>query len=383
MLLGRGLHEMAQLPDGRVLVPGGVNGHYLGATAPVAEIFDPLRRSWSTTSPMQSFHSKHTVTALRDGRVLVAGGEGRLTPVVHGNPLTQSEVYDPASDVWTVTGPMASETGPMASEVPFNHSAALLHDGRVLVAGGEFVGVETAGVLDTAQLFDPSTNRWQATTPMHHARAYHASALLPDGRVLVAGGQDAAGDSMTSVEVWDPATSQWTESAPLPVAHHNESNSAVALTDGRVLVAGGSNSQGVGPAMLSAATQVFDPRTGRWSLGPPLPQGRNDHVVVALADGRVLVAGGQVWRDDVLPPNPTSTVATTSTALYDPRARRWSNGPPMHAARANAAAVALADGTVLVTGGIHLPLDGAYVAERRTERFETERRGASDHDAAG
>lgn len=361
MLLGRGMHEMARLCDGRVLVPGGLNGHFAGATVPVAEVYDPRTRQWSTTAPMLSFHSKHTATTLHDGRVLVAGGEGRLA-TVRGNPLTMSEVYDPAADSWT-------PTGPMISEVPFNHSAVLLDDGRVLVAGGRWSGTTAAGVLNTTQLYDPTTNRWSETSEMRHARAYHASALLPDGRVLVAGGEDERGDSMTSAEVWDPATGSWSEVGSLLVPHHNETNSAVTLRSGRVLLAGGSNSRAEGSGILSDATQVFDPRTNTWALGQRLPEGRNDHLVIAVADGRVLVAGGQIWRDETSPPNPTSTVATASTAIYDPRHGSWSNGPSMHAARANAAAVTLDDGTVFVTGGIHLAVDGAYLAEQRVERF--------------
>jgi hypothetical protein len=109
----------------------------------------------------------------RARRRLSARGQ-RLTPLVRGNPLTQSEVYDPAADTWTLTGSMASE-------VRFNHSVIFLPDGRVLVAGGKFAGVETAGVLDTAQLFDPVTNQWHATAPMHHAPVYHASVCFPMG----------------------------------------------------------------------------------------------------------------------------------------------------------------------------------------------------------
>lgn len=357
MLLGRALHEMALLEDGRVLVPGGLNVHYAGGTVPLAEIFDPASGRWSRTAPMRSFHSKHTVTALRDGRVLVAGGEGRVAVEVRGNPLTQSEVYDPATDTWSVTDPMASE-------VPFNHSAVRLRDGRVLVAGGSWQGTSSAGVLRVAQLFDPKTNSWQATKPMRHARSYHASALLRDGRVLVAGGRDATGASMTTVEVWDPQSGDWSEVASLPVPHHNETNAAVVLRDGQVLIAGGSNRSD--PGLFSSTTQIFDPRTGAWRVAAPLRIGRNDHAIVALRDGRVLVAGGQVWFHQ----KAMQVVATTSTEIYDPETDTWSKGPPMHVERSNAAALPLTDGSILVTGGLHLPLDGAYVAEARVERFE-------------
>lgn len=358
MLLGRALHEMAVLPDGRVLVPGGLHLHYAGGSAPTAEIFDPSTGSWTLTAPMATPHSKHTVTALLDGRVLVAGGEGRVAVQIRGNALTQSEVYDPHTNRW-------STTGPMVSEVPFNHSATLLGDGRVLVAGGSWSGTTASGVLAVAQLYDPTTNQWQATAPMHRPRSYHASALLDDGRVLVAGGRGPDGRSMTAAEVWDPTTGHWAEVAPLPVPHHNETNAAVGLPDGRVLIAGGSNSEVPLAEAFATTTQVFDPETGVWEVAAPLSVGRNDHSVVALADGRVLVAGGQVWFAVEL----AMSAATTATEIYDPAAGTWTAGPPMAVARTNAAAVALPSGDVLVTGGLHQPPDGAYLVDPRVERF--------------
>ena len=356
MALGREFAEAAVLPDGRVIVAGGHAVSYpAGGTPPLAEIYDPDTRSWSFTSPMQSFHSKHTVTALADGRVLVTGGEGRIS-LVRGNELTVSEVYDPGADAWTVTGPMTTEE-------PFNHTANLLADGRVLVAGGT-----ASTVLADAQLYDPVTNTWSTTNPMHHPRTYHASVRLRDGRILVAGGYDDSGLPMNTAEIWDPNTGQWTDTGPMVAAYHSETNDMVVLRSGQALLVAGVTVVN-GQLVQSRDAQIFNPATGTWRPTTPLPgPPRTDHTVTALPDGRVLVAGG-LTEDLTLPSTPVSSVALADAYVFDPARETWTIAPPMDVARSEAAAALLQDGTVLVAGGQHGVRDGAFIDESRVERF--------------
>jgi N-acetylneuraminic acid mutarotase len=350
--------EAVTVPDGRVIVPGGNHLHYLGATAPAALVLE--KSVWLPTQPMNSPHAKHTVSLLRDGRVLVTGGEGRASPGARGNVVTVSEVYDPATGRWT-------PTPPMATDVPFNHSATLLEDGRVLVAGGSYVGVGRSGVLADAQLFDPASGGWTATAEMADPRTYHSSALLADGRVLVVGGHDGSGVPRDTAEIWDPTTATWVPTAGMRFAHHSETNAAALLPDGRVVVVGGTTVLPGGARGATNRTQMYDPRRDRWTESPTLPgPPRTDHVVVAVRGGRVLVAGG-LTADPALPADAASALA--DAYLFDTRRCRWDRAASMAAARSNAAATVLDDGSVLVVGGQHGVRDGAQMNETRVERF--------------
>jgi hypothetical protein len=153
------------LPDGTVLVAG----------AGTAELYDPRSGTWTATGPM--IHGRFEIDAaaalLPDGRVLVAGGD------VDAN---NAEVYDPRSGTWTATGPMIQRHGDQTT-------ATLLRDGTVLVTGGTrpiAQGIDPA--LPTADLYDPRTGTWTATASMSTNRRNHTATLLLDGRVLVAGG---------------------------------------------------------------------------------------------------------------------------------------------------------------------------------------------------
>jgi hypothetical protein len=124
---------------------------------------------WMRTASMTTARELHTATLLADGRLLVAGGFGP------SNWTASAEIYDPASGTWTATDSLATAR--------CCHTATLLPDGRVLVAGGY-----DNGPLATAEIYDPASGTWTATASMASARYYHTATLLPGGRVLVAGG---------------------------------------------------------------------------------------------------------------------------------------------------------------------------------------------------
>jgi N-acetylneuraminic acid mutarotase len=154
-----------------------------------AERYDPDRGSWAATGSMVAARLGHTATLLPDGAVLVAGGAGSGSFV--GNMMASAELYDPSSGSWAATGRMdGHRTG---------HAATLLRDGTVLVAGG-FGG---SGRLTLAELYDPSSRSWTATGGMIEGRARHTATLLQDGTVLVTGGFGAFGP-LASTELYDP-----------------------------------------------------------------------------------------------------------------------------------------------------------------------------------
>src|SRR5262249_8245722 len=156
---------------------GGEDGTYLLATA---EVFDPGSQTWAVVDSMFLRRADHTATLLPDGRVFVAGNAPE--PGV----ALAAELFDPVSKTWTpapANYEAHSPAAPSGSRV--YHTATLLADGRVLIAGG--LGEEGLD-LKSAELFDPAGQAWTFVSPMSDPRGGHTATLLKDGHVLVAGG---------------------------------------------------------------------------------------------------------------------------------------------------------------------------------------------------
>jgi WD40 repeat protein len=149
--------------------------------------------SWVTTgSPNVMRWQYHTATLLPNGKVLVAGGAGSDT---------SAELYDLASGTWTTTG------SPKNARI--YHTATLLPNGKVLVVGGA-----DAGILATAELYDPATGAWTLTGPLNTARYIHRATLLANGKVLVTGGQGTTGSALASSELYWAVLGSATEVSP-------------------------------------------------------------------------------------------------------------------------------------------------------------------------
>ncbi len=268
---------------------------------------------WSFGSDMQDGRSGATATLLRDGRVLVAGGQ---TDVVYSKT---AELYDPATDRWTQTGPMHDGRR--------GHLAVLLSDGRVLVAGGWNLG--TGQAFASAELYDPASGTWTKTGSMTRWRYGAKATLLTDGRVLVVGGLISGGGVTKGAEVYDPSTGTWSYTANMRSAPLT----ATLLPDGMVLV----NHAGQVPP------ELYDPVSGSWT-DAALP----DHAT-APADGRVLVLSEATLLADgrVLLLSVTGD-AFYAAELYDPGSDTWASTalPPV----GRGPATLLADGSVLVVG---------------------------------
>ena len=187
MVAVRGGATITLLGDGRVLVAG---GQFFGVGT--AELFDPNTGTWTATGSMAEGRIDHTAVLLPDGRVLVTGGYTLDSTGNNATALPSAELYDPSTGTWTATGSMAQARARQA--------ATLLSDGTVLVAGGQDFRNNTGlGNLATAELYDPISGTWTATAEMIEARLYHTATLLLDGRVLVAGGSTSA-----SAELYNP-----------------------------------------------------------------------------------------------------------------------------------------------------------------------------------
>lgn len=291
-------HEAAAtlLGDGTVLVAGG------SPDPQPAEVFDPAKATWSPTGPMVAARVGHTATALRDGRVLVAGG------VIAGESTALAEFYDPATRSWTAVAPMT-----LARSF---HTATLLKNGRILVAGGQAGG--HGPFLREAEVFDPVAATWSPAGVIEQGRSFHAATVLANGRVLVTGGQgDPHGISLRDGAVYDPTANAWSV-VPQLMAVGRSGHTMTLLTDGTVLVAGGTpQRQGDNDGdQIQASAELFDPADWSFRPAPPMATARSFHAAVALPDGRALVVGGQSSAHGAVVP-------ATTAEMFDPEAHRW------------------------------------------------------------
>ena len=270
----RSQHTATLLPNGKVLVVGGTEGPFLSSFS--AELYDPASGTWTSTGSLGTPRRDHTATLLPNGKVLVAGGLAFFLSMGRGVSFASAELYDPANGTWTATGSMGAARD--------GHTATLLPNGKVLVAGG----YETSGLgfilLASAELYDPASGIWTPTGSLPTARGGHTATLLPNGKVLVAGGQGNSGD-LESAELYDPASGTWTATGSLTTLRYYL-HTATLLPNGKVLVAAGYN----GSILTSA--KLYDVASGTWTATGSLATARDGHTATLLPNGKVLVAAG-------------------------------------------------------------------------------------------
>ena len=302
-------HAAALLPDGKVLIVGGIEKN--GVMQPTAEVFDPATNRFSLTGKPQTPRGWGvTATALRDGKILVAGGSTGCDSPCY---TASAELYDSSTHTFIPTGNMTvpraeartlllpngdvlfvggngSSNGSTATAEIYRVSAGsfavagvthvsdptqliLLTDGRALIIGA----AET-------DLYEPSTGRFTASGKLTLPRGKFGAALLPDGRVLVAGGQTggAWGPRVTNTEIYDPTTGHFTAGPVLSVKRFKLTKAVVSLKNGRVLIAGGADEP-----------EIYDPASGAFL---PVAGAKIDgfcfSTATVLNDGKVLLAGG-------------------------------------------------------------------------------------------
>jgi hypothetical protein len=180
-----------------------------------------------------------------------------------------------ASDTFGSTGSMATARA--------EHSATRLQDGRVMVAGGE----NATGPVAGAEIYDPATGTWDATGSLHTPRSGHTAVLLQTGRVLVVGGRNASGASLASAELFDPATGVWTVTGSMSVARRF--HTANLLSNGRVLVVGGALDENGTGALESS--ELYHPASGSWTQGGLLTAARGLHTTTMVSDTLIIFGG--------------------------------------------------------------------------------------------
>jgi len=308
------------------------------------EIGDPETGVWETTTSLPSRRDDPAVVALPDGRALLTGGAAGES--IGWSAYSSTYIFDPTTHLWSRSGLLNTARTATA--------AALLLDGRVLVAGGMFLdrtSPDPPRPLDSSELWDPGSGTWTRTGFLARTRIGASAVTLADGRVLVVGGvasQESAPIQQATAEVYDPTTGRWRSAGQLATARSGFT--LVALLDGGAIVVGGFG--GLGTAALSAVER-FDPGSNMWSAAEDLPYPVAGAAGIRLADGRVLLAGGSVREPEPIDENAGTfdSGLTTDAILFDAGAGTWTATTPMPSPRAGASAVVLADGSVILAGG--------------------------------
>jgi uncharacterized protein (TIGR03437 family) len=283
------------LNNGRVLIVGGRN------QPTSAELYDPSTGKFlATGTPLQGHGFGQTATLLGDGRVLIIGG---LSKAGNGGDTTDvnsgADIYDPVKGAFSSVGNMSTNR--------LQHTATLLSDGRVLVAGGNMD--HNTGATNTAEIFDPAASRFTTTGSMQAPRSGHGAVRLANGTVLVAAG------FIATAELFDPKTGTFHPTGGLSTPH--DEGTTVLLSSGQVLIAGGFSNY---PAASNTA-ELYNPASGTFSSTGNMTSARGGHSSTVLFDGRVLVIGGVpsccdvVWQSAELYTPVTQGLVTSQTGL--------------------------------------------------------------------
>lgn len=299
------------------------------------DLFDPIPSSFTRSTAVTSVpRIGHSATLLRDGRVLIAGG-GYYTD---GRPSFGTygdntlEVYDPATDRLTKIGQML--------EARTSHTATMLRDGTILFAGGAWLNIGGfhvwKSVTNGAEIYDPATGTSRPVGPMFSRRSEHTATLLADGRVLLFGGVPET-DATPAAEIYDPVTSTF---SPMTVQGSRVGHTSTLLPDGRVLIVGG----------LYDVALLLDASTANVTIPTAIVSWRRDHTATLLADGTVLLLGGGA-----------------NAIVYDPAIDKVRSELPAQVGLERHTSVLLSDGRVFTAGGSE---EGAslYVRSRSSRR---------------
>ena len=360
-----------------ILLAGGVSG---GAPSRSADVYETLNNSIVPVGPLTTGRSQHTATALADGKILVAGGQASSPTGL--SVTATAEIYDPNTQTFTpVRGAMSCPGTPgCMTQARWGHTATLLPDGRVLIAGG--AAALSGESTNTAEIYDPATQTFNSTGSMATTRVFHAAAWIPSlNKVLISGGyvDPFPQGALDSSEYFDPSTGQFSPGPSVPVAlgypvavstgactfcliggvdfSERPLNSfsifsaqtavwsaagalnisrfqstATPVGNSGLLVAGGSTEDTEGHSHVSATAEINALSSNAWqgwkfannastcpgALGC-MVTARASHTASGLPDGQILLAGGQ---DDA-----GNGLATTE--IYDPQSQKFTLGPAM------------------------------------------------------
>ncbi len=422
MALGRGFPQAVLLGNGRVLVVGNPDQGVVRPDSVRSEIWDPASETWTAGPSLNKPRDEFVAVPLADGRVFLTGGVSAGV-ISEGGSQDQHQSFSSSFIANPAGGSSAWSGVALQDHARTAPTAAALLDGRVLVAGGYYlsgaIGLGGPGIaailaadrldpagpskglpggdvapptlvpaLATAELYDPASNTWTTTGPLHYARVGAAAVTLADGRVLVVGSAQASAFTWNyrepelneraydTAETYDQRSGRFSLTGDLPALDWSalatfgpysiypegvtSVGTLVALADGGALLVGRVTSwtiQALGLSGRTAVTLRFDPTTEHWtqvdqtveattSVGDTeqttevvAGHSRDGALAVRLRDGRVLVAGGQ------------GVGVSAAAELYDPATGSWSTLPALPQPRMDGAAILLSDGSALLVGG--------------------------------
>jgi uncharacterized protein YjdB len=293
-----------------------------------ADLYSLASKAFAPAIGMNVARWLHTATLLNDGTVLVAGG----SDLANEETLDTAEIYNPATGTFTL---LASTL----NTARVGHTATLLNNGQVLIVGGYD---PATGLIADAELYDPATQTFIDLGDTNAPRYGHTATVLQNGQVLIVGGETdpAPTAALNTAEVFDLPSQTFTL-VPVPMTTTREGHAAVLLTNGKVLITGGDIP---GTGSLNTA-EIYDPTSGTFSaVTSAMTVPRISHVLTVLNGGKVLIMGGATDSGG------TSTVLN-SAELYDPLSQGFAAAGVMTSAREHHTVSLLNDGTVLVAGG--------------------------------
>ncbi len=274
--IARVRHAMVVLPNGNVLV----SGNDIDSIQTSAEIYDFATGKWRYTTPMNIPRTLHNLVLLNSGKILAVGGYKEQS----------CELFDPVTETWAMTDSIPTFRY-------WGQTVTTLGDGKILVAGGAYIDTVLWDVvyLNNLDIYDPNTDKWSIGAPMKISRDWHTATLLNDGRMLIAGGYN---DSLeiNNCEIYNPQNNTWVTASPMIEKRHT--HAAILLNNGNVFVSGGG-------ILLpgSKSCEVFNVDENQWSSVADMWEYRSRHSIYYLAEiNKLLILGG-----DQLPPTYADT----------------------------------------------------------------------------
>lgn len=324
--LRRGSFSCVELDDGRVWIAGGETPERIALSS--TELWNPRTDQWTAGPELDTARTAHFGVRLASGMVLIGGGRD-----AEGDRLESAQLW--SADLKARPRKLEPLLASRESSV-----ALALKDGGAIIAGGDASSEAHLSV----ELLDESTGQWSEGEAAAGIADLFGAALLPDGRVIAAGGASRAGwandggvhyrqDSVRSTRIFSPLDRRWTAGEELISARMD--HRLVVLFDGRVLATGGLRA-----GEFLASAEIWDWRSERWEAVGSMAHGRAQHAMCALPDGRVLVTGGS-----------SADGIRRETELWDPDDGAFTPGPLLLEPRIGHRAIGLADGRVLVIGG--------------------------------
>ncbi len=290
MKIARVFHAVVILKDGRVAAFGGQTAETYDGGNPVqttkVEIYDPATATWSDGGSVNIARQHHTASMLSDGRILIVGG------LSHVSPIADCEIYDPATQTSTMVAPM--------KQARYEHQATSLNDGRVMVTGGR-IGGWNGTFFTESEIYDPATNTWSVVDPMNQARQRGLLIQFSDGSILSAAGRNSSTSTAPGSELFDLSTGHWSSTDPMkqPCTWMG----TVLFPGDRLLATGGfidAQWQSSTDVLCTATTEWYDKSQAAWYYAPTLETARARHCAVYLHQSvndelptdMILVGGG-------------------------------------------------------------------------------------------